>query len=671
MTGRRPSIITAEQEKPGRRESQSIVHISSEEKQNLRNSIQSTSVFDENDEDVDVQPTAVGLKSNQRPVVTAPVVDSRPISAPTVTIESSTEISEQRLESVEPDSTTSEHKKVVHRSLLVEKSDAEQVKRRRLTVEDLAKEPNTRSSGWSGPSPASLPQLQTSGVGRNLNVEQWKHIVEAHVHGPHFASSETDTSYLDKVDSLIQAAEYLDGQNEPSISLEPEAIVQKAKEIETNKQEGTQQIVKSLRRGKKVVERNKSPLTKETLTKSDNEKRILAFSRNLSRTHQSNAEEEGAQSDAVTSDEEEEDLFLSANEQEASDGAPDIEAEEPVITSRSFVDENGVVQIPGVTVVDPEDLPKVGRGRKWREVLDGQAKQINEETFTMADLCKDMPIGAVNEDFERWERARQERKQHRELLLAARREAKRQGIPYSDIDILRADDEQRKQEVLDRQQQGTERFKEVDKLSSQAPQMILNENNVMVVDPTSTALNRHELNDVDNDDRTREEIDKYKEVINNSSFSVRDRPERWDDNDNKKFYQAISTWGTDFNLIAQLFPGRSRRQIKSKFKLEEKRNPAKIHLALMRQLPLDISSFAEETGAQIREVDDIERELQALRDAHEHQKMAEAQLREDAKQMDAMKAAKREQEIYGIMPNEEIVGDLDEPRVKEEIKIDS
>jgi transcription factor TFIIIB component B'' len=47
--------------------------------------------------------------------------------------------------------------------------------------------------------------------------------------------------------------------------------------------------------------------------------------------------------------------------------------------------------------------------------------------------------------------------------------------------------------------------------------------------------------------------------------------------------QALQLFGTDFELIQNLFPGRTRRQVKAKFKNEEKLNPVRLADALGRK----------------------------------------------------------------------------------------
>jgi hypothetical protein len=47
--------------------------------------------------------------------------------------------------------------------------------------------------------------------------------------------------------------------------------------------------------------------------------------------------------------------------------------------------------------------------------------------------------------------------------------------------------------------------------------------------------------------------------------------------------QALQQFGTDFELIQNLFPGRTRRQVKAKFKNEEKLHPVRLADALGRK----------------------------------------------------------------------------------------
>ncbi|XP_024401733.1 uncharacterized protein [Physcomitrium patens] len=85
---------------------------------------------------------------------------------------------------------------------------------------------------------------------------------------------------------------------------------------------------------------------------------------------------------------------------------------------------------------------------------------------------------------------------------------------------------------------------------------------------------------------TREDTNTYQRVeedrpkLNYNSYSNRTPVERWKQEDTDLFYKALEQFGTDFELIQNLFPGRTRKQVKSKFKNEERLNPLRLSDAL-------------------------------------------------------------------------------------------
>jgi hypothetical protein len=87
-----------------------------------------------------------------------------------------------------------------------------------------------------------------------------------------------------------------------------------------------------------------------------------------------------------------------------------------------------------------------------------------------------------------------------------------------------------------------------------------------------------------------------------TSFTARQRPQHWGVEETRIFYNALRQCGTDFTLMTGFFPagsgqrGRTRRQLKSKFLAESRRNPKLIELALKNRVALDVSVFGP--GAQ-------------------------------------------------------------------------
>ncbi|XP_057804134.1 transcription factor TFIIIB component B'' isoform X2 [Salvia miltiorrhiza] len=82
---------------------------------------------------------------------------------------------------------------------------------------------------------------------------------------------------------------------------------------------------------------------------------------------------------------------------------------------------------------------------------------------------------------------------------------------------------------------------------------------------------------------------------------------RWSKQDTELFYEAVQQFGTDFSMIAQLFPGRSREQIRNKYKKEERQYPLRLREALTNR-GKDLSYFGKviENLNKIREQEELE-----------------------------------------------------------------
>lgn len=61
-----------------------------------------------------------------------------------------------------------------------------------------------------------------------------------------------------------------------------------------------------------------------------------------------------------------------------------------------------------------------------------------------------------------------------------------------------------------------------------------------------------------------------------------------------QFYRALNTLGTDFALMASLFPKRTRRDLKLKFKREERVNLHLIDKAVAHPMEFDFKALEEE-----------------------------------------------------------------------------
>jgi transcription factor TFIIIB component B'' len=110
-------------------------------------------------------------------------------------------------------------------------------------------------------------------------------------------------------------------------------------------------------------------------------------------------------------------------------------------------------------------------------------------------------------------------------------------------------------------------------------------NGKIVVDQSSLQL----VHDPSSAEATRgmEQIVEHQETrrITSATFMKRAAIKQWTAGEIDKFYEGLRRWGTDFTMITtQMFPSRSRRNIKLLFNREERSNPARIDHALRNPL---------------------------------------------------------------------------------------
>jgi len=69
----------------------------------------------------------------------------------------------------------------------------------------------------------------------------------------------------------------------------------------------------------------------------------------------------------------------------------------------------------------------------------------------------------------------------------------------------------------------------------------------------------------------------------------------WSEDETDRFYDALKNWGTDFMIISQLFPPKTRAQIKKKFNREERLDAERVNAALLGKDPvraMDLNAYA-------------------------------------------------------------------------------
>ncbi|KAL3964490.1 hypothetical protein ACCO45_001494 [Purpureocillium lilacinum] len=156
----------------------------------------------------------------------------------------------------------------------------------------------------------------------------------------------------------------------------------------------------------------------------------------------------------------------------------------------------------------------------------------------------------------------------------------------------------------------------------------------IVVDQSSLVMDRHAraaAAQAGEDMETIEEND-FTRLITSSSFMNTSKlkgPNIWTDQETELFYRGLRMFGTEFEMISKMFPGKQRRHVKLKFNREERHNPKRIDAALIgeKTIKMDIAEYKAFTGAEYESVETIEAEQRKIQEGYEaeRQRIADEQ----------------------------------------------
>lgn len=82
-------------------------------------------------------------------------------------------------------------------------------------------------------------------------------------------------------------------------------------------------------------------------------------------------------------------------------------------------------------------------------------------------------------------------------------------------------------------------------------------------------------------------------IVTSSSFKKSRGKTHWTEEDNQLFYDALNVCGIEFTLISELFPHKTRKQIKRKFLKEERLNKHRIDDVLSQTIDFDRDAYNE------------------------------------------------------------------------------
>ncbi len=165
----------------------------------------------------------------------------------------------------------------------------------------------------------------------------------------------------------------------------------------------------------------------------------------------------------------------------------------------------------------------------------------------------------------------------------------------------------------------------------------------IVLDASSLQVDRHARAVEEAGNMEVVEENEFTRRITSSTYLRRKRkPQQWTDEETDEFYRLLRMFGTDFETISRMMPGKDRSNIIGKFRREDKMNPKLITAALTgpKTSAIDIDEYQRLAGERLETTADIMAAHQQAEDEFEaEQKRREEEAEEEAR--------KKREALYG------------------------
>ncbi|OAX35278.1 hypothetical protein K503DRAFT_697266 [Rhizopogon vinicolor AM-OR11-026] len=125
-------------------------------------------------------------------------------------------------------------------------------------------------------------------------------------------------------------------------------------------------------------------------------------------------------------------------------------------------------------------------------------------------------------------------------------------------------------------------------------QIRIGPNGETIIDEESLFVDRNATDETV--DYTHVEESDVTKFVNSGTYGKRFRGCRWSAEETELFFDALSQFGENYELISYVLPGRDRKSCKNKFKAEDKKNPARINYCLNNRQPYDMQTLSRMTG---------------------------------------------------------------------------
>ncbi|KAJ9642174.1 hypothetical protein H2204_002543 [Knufia peltigerae] len=241
--------------------------------------------------------------------------------------------------------------------------------------------------------------------------------------------------------------------------------------------------------------------------------------------------------------------------------------------------------------------------------------QIDPEEVSMSDLTRDNKVGRKSET------------------------EKRMQDNWIEIQKRRKEDVERRREAAGKGRAGRqELFQDALAEPIQVPKQIIVNGQIIVANESrEVAFGAGVEQAADNDQEVALEDDRIYRYVNQGTLGKRaglNKKTKWDDEHTELFYKGLRMFGTDFAMIANLFPSFDRRQIKSKFVIEERLNPVRVKNSVDAKEAVNLEEYAKMSDQQFEDPSKLMAELAAeekrLREEDERRRAGEGYVLEGA-----------------------------------------
>lgn len=172
------------------------------------------------------------------------------------------------------------------------------------------------------------------------------------------------------------------------------------------------------------------------------------------------------------------------------------------------------------------------------------------------------------------------------------------------------------------------------------------------IDESTLQIDRHADAAVERDAERLEGVDESELTrrVTQSTWAKRDKSGGWNEEQTDKFYESLRMFGTDFQMISKMLPGRTRRSVKLKFTREERHNEARIKRALLGEhLPVDLEEYSRLSKTVFADPKELELELEEDRKKMEER---QAEAREAQEEIRRQREAEAEAEAAAVAAND-------------------